>query len=282
MSGTVAPLRKKATPAPKTEIVVVTPQMATQLLEHNQLNRPLRDNHVQRIARQIIEGKWKFNGDTIKIADTGDVLDGQHRLWAVIESKRTIETVLVRGVERDAFATIDTIRAPRSGGDTLALNGAERYRNIMASALGWLIRWNRGVLETYREPTNRIENSEIEAYFAENPRIISAVERAAKLRKVANPAIMGFVFYAAFNRNNPLADRMMDTLEDPTGVAISDPFFRLRSYFLADHHKVKDPIVSIAVCFKSLNAAYRAQKMQSLTWRNQGKSPEAFPKLEIG
>jgi len=52
---------------------------------------------VERIAKQIRQGKWKYNGDTIKIAATGDVLDGQHRLWAIIESKTAVETVIVYG-----------------------------------------------------------------------------------------------------------------------------------------------------------------------------------------
>src|SRR5216683_3522813 len=135
MSGaTVTKLpRKSETP----QIVTITPEMAMNLLEHNTLNRPLNDQHVQRISRQIIDGKWRFNGDTIKIADTNDVLDGQHRLWAVIEAKKPIETIIVYGIARDAFATIDTLRKPRSFADVVALNGTARHRNYVASALTW-------------------------------------------------------------------------------------------------------------------------------------------------
>src|SRR5580692_2847485 len=108
---------------PKTDIqfqkIMLTPEMAVQFLEHNTLNRPLSDQHVKRLVGQIIGGKWKFNGDTIKISKGGGILDGQHRLWAVVESKVSIETGLVMGIEKDAFATIDTLRKPRSGADVL-------------------------------------------------------------------------------------------------------------------------------------------------------------------
>jgi len=57
------------------------------MLEANQHNRPLSDGHVHRIADQIKAGKWKFNDGTIKVAENGDILDGQHRCWAVIFAK---------------------------------------------------------------------------------------------------------------------------------------------------------------------------------------------------
>jgi len=263
-------------------LMLLSPERAAELLEHNTLNRPLSDAHVQRIARQILAGQWRFNGDTIKMANTGDVLDGQHRLWAVIEAKKAIETLIVYGIEKDAFSTIDTLRKPRSGGDVLALNGATRYRNIIASALQWLIRWQLGVLEDYKAPKNRVENADIEKAYISHPMITRAVERSAQLRGLANPSIMGFLYYVFTNRNAEIADRMMDTLENPAGVGVNDPFFRLRAYFTADHHKQKLPLVTIAYAIKAANAAHRHQKIQVLNWRNQGTRPEPFPKLEIG
>lgn len=273
----------KMQPKPRDlERLTISPELATTLLEHNRLNRPLNDQHVQRIARQIIDDKWRFNGDTIKIAEGGDVLDGQHRLWAVIEAKKPIETILVRGVAREAFATIDTLRKPRSGSDILALAGATRYRNHASSALSWLLRWQRNCLEDYKAPHNKIENSDIETAFANNPGIIRAVERAAGLRSLANPAIMGFFYYILTNRNAELAERLMVTLETPAGIGVTDPFFRLRAYFLADHNKRKEPLVTIALAIKAANAAERNVKINVLSWKNQGKNPEAFPTLDVG
>lgn len=198
---------------------MLTPETANELLEHNTLNRPLSDRRVKRIAEQILSGKWRYNGDTIKVAASGDVLDGQHRLWAVIEAKKPVETIVVYGIEKEAFSTIDTLRKPRSGSDVLALAGASRYRNIMSSALQWLTRWQRNALEDYKAPKHRVENSDIESAFAENPAMAAAVERAMGLRGFANPSIMGFFYYVLTNRNPTLAERMMTTLEDRPGSA---------------------------------------------------------------
>ena len=285
MAATVAKLPRKAkTPLPSQDalqIVTVTPEMAVQILERNELNRPLNDQHVHRIARQITEGKWKFNGDTIKVASDHSVVDGQHRLWAIIEAKQAVDTIIVTGIERDAFATIDTLRKPRSGSDVIALAGTLKYRNMIAAALGWLIRYQRGVLQTYNQPQNKVENSDIEAALKEHPGIARAVERCMPLRGLANPGIVAFAYYVALDRNGLLAEKLVDTLIDPAGVSINDPLFRLRSYFTSDHHKRKEAVMSIALMFKALNAARAGRKVSALSWKNQGRNPEAFPKLEV-
>lgn len=273
-----------------TEIVTVTPEMAMNLLECNTLNRPLSDSHVKRIANQIIDGKWRFNGDTIKISDDGQVLDGQHRLWAVVEAKRPIGTIIVRGVQRDAFTTIDTICRHRSSGDTIALSGQLRHRNIIGGALSWLIRWQRGVdpknnkltvLENYRALHNRIENSDIEAAFAANGRIVNAVQRAMKLRRICNPSILGFLYFAASNRNLTIAEQFMLKLEDPADVGINHPFYQFRAWLTTNPLKRKEPEHVIALAFKALNAAAANRTIALLKWTSQGNNAERYPQLDI-
>lgn len=265
--------------APK--IVTLSPEDAMHMLESNASNRPLNDQHVRRIARQIAEGKWRFNGDTIKISTGNDILDGQHRLWAIIEAKIPVETIVVRGIEPDAFATIDTLRKPRSGADVLALLGADRHRVVLSTALQWLTRWQRKCLEEYRAPANRIENSDVEQAFRDNPGMARAAESANKLRGLANPGLIAFFYFVLTNRNPDLAERMMHTLENPAGVGINDPFFRLRGYFTSDKAR-KDPLTTIALMIKAANAAHKGGEIRVLSWRTQGSFPEPFPKLDVG
>jgi hypothetical protein len=266
----------------KHELVTITPEVAADLLEHNTYNRPLSQNHVERIARQITEGKWKFNGDTIKVAVGGDVLDGQHRLWAVIEAKKPIDTIIVHGVEREAFATIDTVRRMRTGSDVLALNGVARYRSITSEALRWLIRWQRGIIPSYRDPANKIENSDIEKAFEDNPQMFRAVERiVTSIKPLRNNAIMAFMFYLISNRNEEIANTMIDVLADPSGVSLHHPFFKLRAYLVIDNIRKKDPMVTIALIIKAVNAHKSGQRLKQLSWKHQGSNVEEFPKLSV-
>ncbi len=281
MHGATVTKLKSKSKAEAPEIITLTPERATALLEHNTLNRPLNDQHVKRLAGQIQAGKWRFNGDTIKVSDDGAVLDGQHRLWAVIEAKASVETIIVRGIERDAFATIDTLRRPRSGADVVALSGTTRHRNIIASAVQWLIRFQRNAIEDYKAPQHRVENSDVEETFAAHPGIVRAVDRAMTARSIGNPSITGFIYYLLANRNPEIAERFIETLREPGRASVEDPFFRLRAYFTADHRKRKEPVMTIALAIKASNAAAKGQSIKVLSWKNQGQNPEAFPKLEV-
>jgi len=261
--------------------VTITPEMAVEMLEANKHNRPLSDQHVKRLTRQIVEGKWIVNGDSIKFSESGDVLDGQHRLWAIIYARMAVRSLVVRGISNDAFATIDTVRKMRNGADMLHLMGMVKYRQIAAGALQWLVRYQRGVIEEWKAPENRVENADIEQAFAKHPQISIAAERAAQLRYVCTPTMLAFLYDAVAQQNEALADRMMNVLEDATNVSSDDPFFLLRSYMVQRMKKPKDPVMTVALTFKAANAAYRRRKIETLLWRRQGAVPEPFPLLEV-
>jgi hypothetical protein len=111
---------------------VITPDYAEELLRGNFDNRKVQERVVQRYARDITSGDWKVNGDSIRIAKTGQVLDGQHRLLAVIKAKRPITSLVVRNLDADVQATIDTGK-PRRLTDVLAMRG-EKYHSVLASS----------------------------------------------------------------------------------------------------------------------------------------------------
>ena len=262
--------------------VRLTPAMATKLLEANNLNRHLSQPHVDRIAQQIIKGKWRFNGDTIKIAVNADVLDGQHRLWACIIADISIDTVVIDNIEPDAFATIDTIRKPRSGADILSLCGLDRHRTIVSAALAWLLRWQRDAFPAVRAPKNRIENSDIEDAYEAHPAMVEAAERARHLRGVMPISIAAFLYYVFSNKNQELADKFVDAMENPAGMSVSHPFFQYRTWLLELKKQPRraDPVIVVAHAIKAWNAAQKGKKPKNIYWRGQGAGAEPFPTIE--
>jgi hypothetical protein len=91
---------------PKATIEIVTTEMAAELLKLNIRNfRALSKHRVDAMAEDIRQGNWEMNGESIKV--NGDVLlDGQHRLTAIIRADRSIKTVVVRDCQSDG-STID-------------------------------------------------------------------------------------------------------------------------------------------------------------------------------
>ena len=132
---------KKGSVAPTAGQMIVTPNMATEWLEQNKRNRHIRQSHVDDLAQEIKSGLWKFDGATIRFDTEGNILDGQHRLWAVIESGLSIDTFVVLGLESDVFAVIDT-GIVRTGADVLSrLDMTPQERRTASTAVAWIMRY---------------------------------------------------------------------------------------------------------------------------------------------
>jgi len=108
---------------PRVELMTVTPAMATNWLENaNTRNRKLSDAYVSRLARDIAEGRWLLTHEGLAFDPTGVLLDGQHRLWAVVLADKPIQTYVWLNITPDALVAINNGR-PRSIQDALTLAG---------------------------------------------------------------------------------------------------------------------------------------------------------------
>ena len=114
-----------------TRIKLITPAEAKKLLEANTSNRPICKNTVARYARMMTNGEWQENGDVIRIGQSGRLLDGQHRLLAIIKSGKSYWYNVTSDIPDDAFTCIDTGRL-RLAGDVFAIEGIPRSRTTAA------------------------------------------------------------------------------------------------------------------------------------------------------
>ena len=114
----------------KVHIETITPERATELLGHNTANRPANQRHVEMLAKEMQEGRFVATGQTIQVADTSRLLDGQHRLLALIKANFTCTFVMVSDLPESIFPAIDRGRR-RTPGDVLGIVG---YSNARARA----------------------------------------------------------------------------------------------------------------------------------------------------
>lgn len=103
--------RMQMLPSEKASIVAVTPKLAERWLTLNyDGQRRLKPDTVARYARDMAAGVWHGdNGQSITFSADGWLVDGQHRLRAVIESGCEVEMLVVRSSQDAAqiMATID-------------------------------------------------------------------------------------------------------------------------------------------------------------------------------
>ncbi len=115
------------------KIEFITPQIAREILAKNSNNRALKPSLVKYYMREIANGKWDVNGESIKIATDGALLDGQHRLEAISKGNKGVYTYVVRGLHNGAFLTIDCGK-PRTHGDFLKIAGFEGNHTLLAAS----------------------------------------------------------------------------------------------------------------------------------------------------
>lgn len=113
----------------KTKEVIVTPEKALEILKTNKRNRPLKKNWVMFFADQMDRGLWKFNGESIIISADNVLLDGQHRLAAVVKSNKSQKFIIVYGIDQEAFNTID-VGTARTAGDMLSIDNVKNGNKI--------------------------------------------------------------------------------------------------------------------------------------------------------
>lgn len=116
--------------AARTEIRMVTPEMAKNWLTVNTINRNVNKNLVAHYARQMKEGLWEFTGEPI-IFSSNKLLDGQHRLLALISANMPITFLCVFNINEDTFKVIDTGKA-RSIGEIFDISGIKNYTCVSA------------------------------------------------------------------------------------------------------------------------------------------------------
>jgi len=108
---------------PVVERMWIAPDLALEWLEQtNTNNRKVSQKHVDRLARDMTEGKWVLTHSGIAFGPDGTLLDGQHRLWAIVESGVSVEMFVWRNVEPEAMMTIDCGKT-RSMADILNIAG---------------------------------------------------------------------------------------------------------------------------------------------------------------
>ena len=115
------------------KVELVSPKRASEYLQHNTDNRKLRGWWVGSIAGAITRGEWVLTHQGVAFDTTGKLIDGQHKLYAIIAANKPVMLAVYRGISSDAFKVLD-IGVKRSYAEITGLSKktSEVCRNITA------------------------------------------------------------------------------------------------------------------------------------------------------
>lgn len=114
------------------DIIEVTPELAAAWLNlYNHGNRKMRRSHVKRMALLMENDEFSTTPQGIIFGLSGTLLDGQHRLQAIVETGITQSLLVIRHVDDSLFTKVDQ-GAKRSMVDLL---GTDRRLQEPVSAI---------------------------------------------------------------------------------------------------------------------------------------------------
>jgi hypothetical protein len=113
-------------------VQTITPARAAEWLRANTTNRPLSRPVVRSFAEAMRRGEWLVTHQGIAFDVNGVLVDGQHRLAAVIEADQPVEMTIFTEVPEGAFDVLDTGKR-RTAADVLAIEGEKN--SILLAAM---------------------------------------------------------------------------------------------------------------------------------------------------
>lgn len=255
----------------RVDTVKIDPETAAIWLKKNASNRKWRESASRALAAAIKRGEWILNGEAIKFSKDGYLLDGQHRLHAIIMSGIACQCLVIWGVSAAAFDTMDQ-GMKRTAGDALYIKGEKDANNLAAIArLYMILKANPESPDLTASYTPRM----VEAVVNTHPELRFAVHAGQKINKISTVSIGGAMWAAFQEKNRTLANEFFDRLADGAGLNKYSPIKVLRDALMVDKVSVRklQKRDVIAYYIKAWNALRSGKEIRILRMTGD----EAFP-----
>ncbi len=215
---------------PFAEVITITPGLAEVMLSNNESNRNLRLAKLAQFTSDMLGGRWVFNGESVLVADTGELNDGQHRLAAIVEAG-TPQTFLVAfGVKRDTRTTVDQGSA-RAAGDYLQMQGVA-HAPALAGVTRLVMAYEAG-RGRHINAASVITNAQVVARANNDPLLHEAAAfahcGARFVKGFLIPSIIGACYYLLSGEHPADAKVFMEQVVYGEDIRRGDPAFAVRN-----------------------------------------------------
>ncbi len=244
---------------PASSVVMVSPEMAARWLKRNEANRVLRPHKVDQYARDMTSGRWELTG-AIEFDIAGNLIQGQHRLNAVVKSGCTVAMFVLRGISPNAQRVMDS-GIGRTAADNLHMDKGVKNAVAVASIARQRISSTLG--------TTAVSNSEIEDYVASNPEIAFAASLAVKYAKGCDiaPTTVGLAAWLIADVHGwSVAEDFFYVAAEKVGLVRHDPVMAMSKFFAeARRNRTQYPLsIQLSVIIRAFNYRRSGRTVQFL------------------
>lgn len=239
----------------------------------------IQQSTVDTYARDMLGDRWVFNGDPIRFSATGLLLDGQQRLWAIVQSGCTQRFVVIRGLPEPAQLTMD-LGKRRTPKDQLAMAHI-RVSNTLAAAIGVYLTWMNGrffgdQVRAKITTTQKVEFAQLNPDKVERFRSLEA--NAGKLP--CKPSVALAVSVRLHEIDDGDADDFFSSLVTGANLETSSPILTLRNRLMrVREQRLNLPERDLVAFFVIAWNAWRDGRSMTKLQRPQGTSwnPHTYP-----
>lgn len=256
------------------EILEVTPGVAKMWLAANTRNRPESARFIDDYAARMAAGTWTLNGEAVKIAEDGTLLDGQTRLAACVKAGVPFTTVVVTGLPNEAQDTMDQGRK-RSAGNVFSMHG-EVNANVLAAVARRAAQWESG---NHRfTGTENFSPADLLKIVDEYPSLRRSADMAVRTHHDFRPllqSVTGTAHHILLHVDADDCAQFYAHLGTGAGLTDGHPILALRDRFLRDKmaNKKFPFYIGVALHIRAWNAVREGRDMAKIQQGPDDKMP---------
>lgn len=254
------------TTQPTTEFEMVTPELARQYLLTNKINRPVNDRNYEKLVSDMKRQNFKVTGEPIQFCQNGTLLNGQHRLLAIVETGVTLSINIVRGLDPEAFKFIDTGKK-RNASDVLGIEGFANPQRMAAMAV-FIKNYKSGLIRD--KNSLGVTNSDVLDFVKNNSEkmIESCKYGFNKENKIMKGITLSSMHFILSELNSEKANDFCWSLITGERLEKGNPIYVLRAkliHDLASTAKLR-PVIKTALIIKAWNYYIKNKEIKLLRW----------------
>lgn len=183
----------------------ITPEWAVEVVtERNDTNRSVRSDRVEKYIKDIIAGNWNIINNGIGFYENGQLADGQHRLWAVVEAQMPIEAIVLFGMDKKSISSIDE-GAVRSTKDVSNMMGIT-VSNAALSITNYILEYRN-----LKRVTPRGEQIE---FYKRHSEAVEFVVTRLKRRGICKAPVMAAIMRAWYSVDRQRLTEFLQVLDN--------------------------------------------------------------------
>ena len=259
----------------------ITPALAKQMLESNTGNfRPVDMSRVKRYSLDMKSGSWMTNGEALKFCASGMLLDGQHRLHAIVLSGIGLDMLVIEGLDEGVAISMDK-GASRSVASWLRHRGIKNATQIGAIARQSLI-YDKGLWSYQAVGAYGTTDAEVIDHVEHNlARIETAYQVVQGAKRFVNASILATIMLKAAGQREvdecDLCVWFSDKLSDGQSLTAIQPVYHLRNRLTTAAAGKVSSYIQRGLATMAWNKTALNESCRVLQFRINGDNPSRIP-----